>query len=406
MNQSSLLIDEEILTVSELNNKIAETLNENLNKIHVQGEISNLAMPRSGHVYFSIKDEKSQIRCVMFKMQAQRLNFKLEDGLKIIVIANTSLYKERGDLQLIASIILPQGGGQLQLAFNQLKSKLSQKGYFQQEIKKDIPVMPMHIGIISSATGAALKDILRILKRRWPIAKVYLYPCQVQGQQAKVEISEQIALANKHALCQVLILARGGGSIEDLWAFNEEMVASAIYLSDIPIVTGIGHEIDYTIADFCADIRAATPSEAAEHTTPLLIDVYNKIRNIKNKMLKLINTTLQFKEQRLDLANAKLVSPEKKLQLNFNRILTQTNKLTKAIQHLIELKNLKLKYLDNKIKDISPNKVLTRGFSITSNQDGKTIINCNTVKLKDKIKVKLTDGTLNCEVTDIIKDKS
>ena len=248
------------LTVTELNRATSQLLNEHFFSVLVEGEISNLSAPSSGHLYFSLKDSNAQVRCAMFKTQQRKLSFKPENGKQVIVKAQVSLYEPRGDFQLIIEHLEEAGDGALRRAFDLLKVKLSEEGLFSPATKQSIPALPGTIGIITSPSGAAIRDILTVLKRRFTAVPIIVYPVAVQGHNAKHEIAKAIALANEHQLCDVLILGRGGGSLEDLWAFNEELVARAIFASQIPIISAVGHETDITIADFVADLRAATPS--------------------------------------------------------------------------------------------------------------------------------------------------
>ena len=256
-----------IYTVSQLNRETGQLLSRHFLSIRVEGEISNLSTPASGHVYFSLKDANAQVRCAMFKNQRRRGGFKPENGKQVIVTAEVSLYEPRGDYQLIVEHIEEAGDGALRRAFDALKLKLSAEGLFDAANKQSLPALPKAIGVITSPSGAAIRDILTVLQRRFPAIPVIIYPTAVQGTNAQHEIAGAIAIANKSWQCDVLILARGGGSLEDLWAFNEEKVARAIATSSIPIISGIGHETDFTIADFAADLRAPTPSAAAEHAS-------------------------------------------------------------------------------------------------------------------------------------------
>ena len=262
----------QVISVSDLNRTTRQLLEEAYGSIWIQGELSNVAKPRSGHVYFSLKDEFSQVRCALFKNKSG-LTFDPCDGLQVVAKATVSLYEPRGDYQLIISQLILGGEGALQRAFELLKNKLDKAGLFDLKNKKPIPKFPQKIAVITSPTSAAIRDILTVLNRRYPIAEVCIYPTLVQGADAARNIIQALELANKHFYCDVIILARGGGSLEDLWPFNEEGVAKAIAQSVIPIISGIGHEPDVTIADFVADLRAATPTAAAEHAVPNIVDI-------------------------------------------------------------------------------------------------------------------------------------
>ncbi|MDX1433546.1 MAG: exodeoxyribonuclease VII large subunit, partial [Gammaproteobacteria bacterium] len=258
----------DVYTVSELNMQARALLEERFPRIWVQGEISNLARPRSGHIYFSLKDDRCQLRCAMFRMHNQRIDFTPEDGMQVLAQGRVSIYPERGDFQLIVQFLEEAGAGALRRAFEALKQRLAAEGLFDEALKRPIPALPRQIGVVTSPTGAALHDIVSILARRFPAIPVLVYPVPVQGADAAPEIARMLDVASARAECDVLILARGGGSLEDLWAFNDEGVARAIRRSQVPVVTGVGHEVDVTIADFAADARAATPSAAAELVSP------------------------------------------------------------------------------------------------------------------------------------------
>jgi exodeoxyribonuclease VII large subunit len=265
-----------ILSVTELNRRARQLLEVHLATVWVRGEISNLSMPSSGHWYFTLKDDKAQIRCAMFRGNNALLRFKPEHGMQVIARGRVSLYEGRGDYQLIAENLQVDGAGNLQIAFEQLKAKLEDERLFDDDFKQELPTLPKHVGVITSPTGAAIRDILSIFKRRFPAIQISIFPVPVQGADAAPAIIKALQLANKHTGFDALILARGGGSLEDLWAFNEEAVARAVFASEIPVVSAIGHETDFTICDFVADIRAATPSAAAELLSPDIAD-YERI---------------------------------------------------------------------------------------------------------------------------------
>ena len=295
-------------TVSELNRLTAELLAKHFLSILVEGEISNLSIPASGHYYFTLKDANAQVRCAMFRSHQRKQSVKPENGKHILVKAQVSLYEPRGDYQLIVESIEEAGDGALRRAFDALKLKLSEEGLFSLVHKKNLPTLPKTIGVITSPTGAAIRDILTVLRRRFAAVPVIIYPVAVQGDNAKYEISKAIVKANTLKQCDVLILARGGGSLEDLWAFNEEMVARAIYNSDIPIISGVGHETDVTIADFIADLRAATPSAAAEHATPDQHQWLIKFSEFENRLTNQLQRQVRQNQQKLDWLNGTIAS--------------------------------------------------------------------------------------------------
>ncbi len=361
-----------ILTVAELNAEVNHLLSQGLSLIWVEGEISNLVRPASGHLYFTLKDEKAQIRCAMFRNRNMKLNIKPDNGLKVLLRGRVGLYEPRGDYQLIVEHMEDAGIGKLQRKFEALKEKLSNAGFFDSEHKNELPEYPKRIGVITSPTGAAIRDILNVLERRSPHTPILIYPVSVQGEASKNEIETAIRKANNDKECDVIILARGGGSIEDLWSFNEENVAKTINQSDIPIICGVGHEIDFTIADFVADVRAPTPSAAAELVTPdteqLLTDVIQTrlwLEQTQKRELKQKQKNLEWLKSRLNIQTPNLKIHQhiqrldeisSRLQSNLSNTLStkfnQVDVLTKrlALQepsykikqqklHLVELRN-------------------------------------------------------------------
>ncbi len=284
-----LHVNKKVYSVSEINRQSKNLLEAKFSNIQIEGEISNLSKPASGHFYFKLKDSNAQIQCAFFRSRAMKLRFKLEEGMHIIANANVSMYEARGDYQLIIEHVELAGVGQLQLKFEALKQKLLTQGLFSVEHKKTLPSLPKSIGIITSPTGAALQDALTTLKRQCPMIPIYIYPTQVQGNLAAPQIAKQIEFANTYKQCEVLLLIRGGGSLEDLWPFNEECVAQAIYSSELPIISGVGHETDITLADYCADKRAATPTAAAGMVSPHQDELKQYITLQKNLLIKLTN---------------------------------------------------------------------------------------------------------------------
>lgn len=289
----------ELYTVTQLNRAVRQLLNDEFINTRVAGEISNLSAPSSGHVYFTLKDADAQIRCALFRPRTNQLGIKPANGQQVVVRGQVSLYEPRGDYQLIVDEIEIAGAGALRRNFEILKQKLFAEGLFDAAKKRPIPTLPRCIGVITSPSGAAIRDILSVLKRRFPAIPVIVYPTAVQGEQAKFDIVQALALANQRAECEVLILSRGGGSLEDLWAFNEEMVARAIFNSDIPIIAGIGHEVDFTIADFVSDLRAATPSAAAEHAVPDQQVWIQRLSRLEARCQQQINNGLKQLQQQL-----------------------------------------------------------------------------------------------------------
>lgn len=333
------------LSVSALNLQAKSLLESTFTRIFVIGEISNLAIPRSGHLYFSLKDDQSQIRCALFKGNAMRLSFTPSDGQQVLATGKISLYAPRGDFQLIVESLEEAGAGLLQQQFEQLKKKLQSEGYFDAQHKKTIPPFPKHIGVVTSPSGAAIRDILTTLNRRFPNIPVTIYPTQVQGATAKHEIKSAIELANTHNQCDVLIVSRGGGSIEDLWAFNEEIVAMAIYHSKIPLISGVGHEVDFTIADFVADCRAPTPTAAAELASPNRLEWIETISSHEAQLIRLLRNQLQHATLQYQLLAQQLRHPKARLQAQMQQVDWLEQTLFRAIER--QLTHAKQQYQHN-----------------------------------------------------------
>jgi exodeoxyribonuclease VII large subunit len=445
----AVFTEKKIYSVSELNRETKDLLSCHFSLIQVEGEISNLSQPASGHIYFSLKDKKAQVRCAMFKSQLRRLNFIPKNGTQVIVSAQVSLYEARGDYQLIADKIQQAGEGDLQLAFEQLKSKLNSEGLFDQNIKQTPPPLPRHIGVITSPSGAAVHDILSVLKRRFPSIPVLIYPTAVQGESAKFEIVRAIETANQHGLVDVILLARGGGSLEDLWSFNEENVARAIVKSKIPIISGIGHEVDFTIADFVADLRAPTPSAAAETAVPNQQSWLSAFQTIELQLQQIIQRQLsQYRQstqwlnkrlqqqhpeqqyqrhaQTVDHLEARLlraiqskIRHDKSLIANQNNVLQLhnpanrivryqeqlqylNNRLNRAVHSKLEKLKGKHLYIIQALNTISPLATLERGYSIASLADSSSIISSsNQLSIDDKIKTRFAHGHIISQVKEI-----
>lgn len=433
-----------ILTVSELTREIKDILEDRFPDVWIEGEISNLRIPPSGHIYFTLKDDFSQIRSVLFKMQARTLRFVPEDGLYVIGRGRVSLYEKRGEYQLILELIEPKGMGALQLAFLQLKEKLEREGLFDPALKKPIPMIPQKIGIVTSPTGAVIQDMLHILERRFKNLHILLYPVRVQGEGASSEIAEAIHDFNRFTDVDVMIVGRGGGSLEDLWAFNEEVVARAIDRSKIPVICAVGHETDYTIADFVADLRAPTPSAAAE----LVVRDKREMKNLLHYLGgRLENQTLQrLQEYRTHLSHLKKIfkEPGKRVEEYFLRlddfvnrlrlltswtlerkgekclhlseslllrnpmqraktlrssILEARRRLEQNVKYSIEIQRQKVGGTLGKLDSLSPLSILKRGYSITRKLPSLQILrDASHVKGGDKVEVKLDKGVLLCGV--------
>ncbi len=391
--------DPNILSVSALNACARSVLEEALGHIWIEGEISNLAQPSSSHCYFSLKDADAQVRCALFRGQRQKFNFELKNGLHVLLHAEVSLYEPRGDYQLIVSHVEAAGEGLLQRAFEALKKKLDAEGLFLELHKKSIPKFPKQIGIISSATGAALHDILHVLKRRFASIPVIIYPAQVQGERASAQLIQTIHTANQRQECDVLILARGGGSLEDLWPFNNEALAYAIFNSTIPIISGVGHEVDFTIADFVADVRAPTPSAAAELASPHAAEYVQITQQLRNRLTHLITTFIKQTQLSLSNLSKRLQHPEHRIQL-FSKELMQLQKQFKIQMHYYLQRNESaLRSLMDKLHAYSPLDTLKRGFAIVKKDSDQSILRKATeVKTGDLISATLAEGSLKARV--------
>ncbi len=320
----------DVYTVSRLNLEVRSLIESSYPPIWVEGEISNLARPRSGHIYFSLKDDSCQVRCAMFRMANRQLEFDPEDGMQVLANARVSLYPERGEFQLIVQYMEEAGAGALRRAFEALKQRLAAEGLFDEEKKRPLPEFPQTIGVVTSPTGAALRDIIHVIRRRHPGVRVVIYPVPVQGAQAAPEIVRMLGVAGARSECDVLILARGGGSIEDLWAFNDEGLARAIRACPIPLVTGIGHEVDFTIADFAADRRAPTPSAAAELVTPDVRHLITRIGSSRRRLVNLLAARLRTERENLEWLLKRLLLPRRRLMDLTQRVDELNLRLTRS----------------------------------------------------------------------------
>ncbi|MDH5423985.1 MAG: exodeoxyribonuclease VII large subunit [Gammaproteobacteria bacterium] len=347
------------LSISQLNNMVKDLLENNLPPLWVEGEISNFAKPASGHLYFSLKDSTCQVRSVMFRNRSMLLDFKPENGSQVLAKVRIGFYEARGEFQLIVDRLEEVGDGQLQQRFEHLKKKLASEGLFNAEHKQLLPELPQRIGVITSATGAAIRDVLSVLKRRFPAIPVIIYPVPVQGDNAAPLIAEMIRKAEQHALCDVLLLVRGGGSLEDLWAFNEEIVSRAIFACQLPIVSGVGHEVDITLADFSADVRAATPSAAAELVVPDQFSYQQSYDYYSERLQQLITTRLGRQQQQLNWLQTRLnqLHPQSRLAQHETRRLELTKRLLSHWGKLISLKKSDLKFSLMQLQQQSPRRL-------------------------------------------------
>ncbi|WP_155275077.1 exodeoxyribonuclease VII large subunit [Gallibacterium anatis] len=437
-----------IYSISQLNRLAKEILEQELGSLWLSGEISNFTQPVSGHWYFTLKDKNAQVRAAMFRMRNLRVNFKPQNGMQVVVRANISLYEPRGDYQIIVESMQPAGEGLLQQQFEQLKMKLAAEGLFAQQYKKEIPAHCRKIGVITSASGAALHDILQILRRRNPALEVIIYPTLVQGKEAAQDIVASIEIANKRQECDVLIVGRGGGSLEDLWCFNEEIVARAIFASQIPIISAVGHETDVTIADFVADLRASTPSAAAELLSRDQKELWQKIDYLQQRLeiaftyklnrylqrlerlqLRLKNQHPQarlqlqwqqyfYLQQRLKQAIADYLQRRQQLQASLSQRLSQLpltlqietqqrtlnhwqTRLQTAINTFLQHQQHKLANLGGRLDNISPLKVLQRGYTVTTSLDTKLVSSIQQVTIGQEIATRTVDGKLISQITRI-----
>ena len=393
----------------------------NLDTVYLKGEISNFKAHSRGHFYFTLKDEESRINAVMFSSSASKIKFVPQDGMKVLVTGKVTVYPQNGGYQIYVNEMLEDGVGNLYIAYEQLKKKLEEEGLFDKAHKKKIPYIPNRIGVVTAPTGAAIRDIISTIKRRWPLAEIILFPSLVQGEFAKEDIVKQIKMAENFDL-DTLIVGRGGGSIEDLWAFNEEIVARAIYDSSIPIISAVGHEIDFTIADFVADMRAPTPTGAAEMAVPNISDVNNLISQINIRLNKAISNKIEFSKRRLLDIKSRHIFKEpikiyeakeqkfdflmEKLKYNILNIYTNRSNTYLKIKENIIFKNPSVLFekkqndylrLISKLETLSPLLTIKRGYSI-SRVNNKVINSIKDVKKKDLVEIELSDGKINAEV--------
>ena len=391
-----------ILSITQLNEYIRGRMDSDplLNQVAVRGEISNYKMYPSGHHYFTLKDEAGALKCVMFKGNAMRLRFRPENGMKVIAMGKVSVYPRDGAYQLYCTAMAMDGVGDLYAAFEQLKRKLEAQGLFDPAHKKPLPKYPGTIGIITSSAGAAVHDMLRILRKRYPLSQVKLLPVRVQGTEAPGEIAAAIGYANYWHLADLLIVGRGGGSMEDLWAFNDERVAYAIYESEIPVISAVGHEPDVTISDFVADLRAATPSNAAELAVPDQDALRQNLDSMTVSMATSLNRQLRSARQHLDVLSrsAALQSPEGYLQQRSKALEMLKNRMISAQNQNITRKNNQYIAAVSKLDAMSPLKVLSRGYAMAQKEDGQLLRSVSQAEAGERITVTLSDGKLSATV--------
>ncbi len=437
-----------VYTVSGLNRGVRSILESELGQVWVQGELSNCSRPASGHLYFTLKDDKAQLRCAMFRRDNSRLSFAPADGMGVLACGRVSLYEARGNYQLIVDTLKLAGAGELHLAYERLKQKLDKEGLFAAELKRKFPEYPVCIGVITSATGAAIRDVLSVLRRRWPLLQVIVYPVPVQGDTAAPAICEMLAVANQRRECEVLMLARGGGSLEDLWPFNEETVARAIRASEIPVVSGVGHEVDTTIADLVADKRGATPSAAAELISPNREHELSLLQDSTARLLYLFNDALRERRMAVERLAGKLENPmaritsrqqrtdellrrmERALQALLERNGTRVQgwadrftrlhpepqlqrvrvqherlqqRLQQAMERLLMRLSTSLQQLERALQAVSPRAVLQRGYAILEHPlDGSIVTDAARLRGGETLRARLHKGELELQVARII----
>ena len=403
-------MERNILEVSQVNEYIKFLMDrdELLGSLCIRGELSNYKVYPSGHHYFTMKDANGALRCVMFKSSAARLRFRPENGMKIIAMGRITVFARDGAYQLYVENMTPDGVGELYVAFEQLKAKLQAEGLFEQSLKKPLPRYPHTVAIITSGAGAAVMDMLRILGRRYPLCKVKILPVRVQGDEAPAEIAGAIRYANRYHVADVIITGRGGGSIEDLWAFNDERVARAIFDSEIPVVSAVGHEPDVTISDFVADIRAATPSNGAELVSPDQQELRKTLLNQQNRMLAVMQKQLKLSRQQLSAISSKRVLQSPLGYVQDRRILLDysSTRLIAATRTILDARKQQLVRLSAKLDAMSPLRVLGRGYGVVLKQDGTVLHTANETAVGEKISVRVQKGSLLAEVLKIEEDRA
>lgn len=436
-----IFAEKTILTVSRLTTLLRGVLEENFDQVWVQGEVSNLSIPSSGHIYFTLKDTGAQLRCVMFKGSVKNLKFRPTDGMGLIARGRISVYDQRGEYQLICEYLEPAGIGALQMAFIQLKERLAKEGLFDEDHKQPLPGFPRRIGVITSATGAAIHDILNVLKRRFAALEILIYPVRVQGEGAALEIARAIDDMNRQHLADVLIVGRGGGSLEDLWAFNEEVVARAVYRSKLPVISAVGHETDWTICDFVADLRAPTPSAAAELVIASSLELRGQLDALNHHLRRAMESRLATLEARVDALRRSLHDPSTMLGHLAQRVDDLTGRLELALenatlrrreqferlqsglshnnparqterlqQQLTMLSTQSQRLIRDKLQEtmhafgsmaarlevLSPLRTLSRGYAIAATSDGTVVTSAAQLAEGDRIKIQLYRGTALC----------
>ena len=393
------MMEQPIYSVSALTKLIKGDLEAQFANLWVEGEISNVATPRSGHTYFTLKDANAQIRAVMFKFARARTRFAFENGMQILLHGAVSVYEARGEYQIIADQAEPRGAGALQAAFEQLKKLLHAEGLFDPAHKKALPLLPQKIAVVTSATGAAIRDILNVVNRRFANVQMLIVPVRVQGAEAPGEIARAIALCNQLPDIDVLIVGRGGGSLEDLWAFNEEIVARSIFASRIPVISAVGHEIDYTIADFVADVRAPTPSAAAELVVQNKVELARRIDMLTTRLQYAMTASLERRRDQMQQAVRSLADPTRRLGELQQRVDDLTHRLTTARANRLHQQRARLDLLLGKLHSLSPLALFARGYAFCRQAETlRPITQVNDVQVGANILVRVQDGELRCAV--------
>lgn len=395
-----------VLSVSQLNRYIKMNFDadENLANIFISGEISNFTNHyRTGHLYFTLKDDSAAVRAVMFNSSAKRLKFMPEDGMKVIARGRVSVYEASGQYQLYVDDMQPDGVGALNLAYEQLKEKLQKEGLFSEHHKKPLPPYPEKVGVITSPTGAAVRDIINVLGRRFPYAEIVFCPVLVQGDGAHLQLTDAVNMFNSERAADVIIIGRGGGSIEDLWEFNDEGLARAVYNSEIPVISAVGHETDFTICDFVADMRAPTPSAAAELVVPDANELQYALSALKNRMFLNVSSGIADRRSRLEYLTSKgaLKSPDEMLSNRSQRLDTAFSKMLSSYENRIGGKKVEFISAATALSKLDPMSVLMRGFAFVSDKSGKNVYSSQALAKGDKINVRFHDGSAVCEVKEI-----
>lgn len=390
-----------ILSVSEVNGYTKSLLDEDviLSDVHVSGEISNLKRHSSGHMYFTLKDEKGQLSAAMFKWQCQYLRFAPANGMKVVAHGKITLYEAGGQYQMVTASLQPDGIGALYAAYEKLKAKLEEEGLFAQELKRPLPAMPQRVGVVTSKTGAAVRDIVNIITRRWPLCTIVLAPVMVQGDAAPPQIVDAIRQMNALDACDVMIVGRGGGSIEDLWAFNDEQVVRAVADSTIPVISAVGHETDFTLCDFAADMRAPTPSAAAELAVPDMAAVHSFISDTAGRMTMLMNMRLRSLEERFKTASDRrcFSSPEYLYEAKSQRLDIAVNRLVGSMSAINSHCRERLSAVSARLTALNPLAVLARGYSVVSVGE-RIISSAGQLEPGDRIRIQLSDGIAAAEI--------